>query len=114
MKIFQTINQLKYYTNQFLEHSRKVHTPFTDNIWGAYFANMQIISKFDQGICFLSWVIDNFSKYAWVFTLTFIRTVKNKVYMYISLISKNTYIDELYWINTIIKMTEKLKWSLLM
>ena len=54
MKIFQTINQLKYYTNQFLEHSRKVHTPFTDNIWGAYFANMQIISKFDQGICFLS------------------------------------------------------------
>ena len=53
MKIFQTINQLKYYTNQFLEHSKKVHTPFTDNIWGAYFANMQIIRKFDQGICFL-------------------------------------------------------------
>ena len=50
----------------------------------------------------------------YVISERFIRTVKNKVYMYISLISKNTYNDELYWINTIIKMTEKLKWSLLM
>ena len=53
MEIFQKINQVKYYTNQLYEHSRKEHTPFTDNIWGAYLAGMQIISKFDQGICFL-------------------------------------------------------------
>ena len=50
----------------------------------------------------------------YVISERFIRSVKNKVYKYISLISKNTYIDELYWINTTIKMIEKLKWSLLM
>ena len=32
----------------------------------------------------------------YVISERFIRTVKNKVYMYISLISKNTYNDELY------------------
>ena len=59
-----------------------------------------------------TYLTHNEEKY--VISERFIITVKNKVYKYISLISKNTYIDELYWINTIIKMTEKLKWSLLM
>ena len=49
----QYIYQLKNYTNQLLENSRKVHLPFVDNIWGADLANMQLISKFKKGICFL-------------------------------------------------------------
>ena len=43
---------------------RKVHSSFTDNAWGANLADMQLISKFDKGICFLLRVIDIFSKYA--------------------------------------------------
>ena len=31
---------------------RKVHSPFIDNIWGADLADIQILSKFDKGICF--------------------------------------------------------------
>ena len=40
----------------------KVQSPFIDN-------NMQLISKFNKGICFLLCVIDIFSKYAWVIPL---------------------------------------------
>ena len=29
---------------------RKVHSSFIENIWGANFANMQVISKFHKGI----------------------------------------------------------------
>ena len=32
---------------------RKVHSPFIDNIWGADLADMQLVSKFYKGICFL-------------------------------------------------------------
>ena len=38
-------------------------------MWGADFADMQLISKFNKGICFLLCVIDIFSKYAWVIPL---------------------------------------------
>ena len=48
---------------------RKVYSSFKDNIWGADLADMQLISKFDKGIRFLSCVIDIFSKYAWVVSL---------------------------------------------
>ena len=48
---------------------RKTCSPFIDNIWGADFANMQLISKFNKGIHFLLCVTDIFSKYAWVITL---------------------------------------------
>ena len=41
---------------------RKVHSPFTENIWGADLADMQLISKFNKGICFLLSVIDVCSK----------------------------------------------------
>ena len=35
-----------------------------DNIWGADLADMQLITKFNKGICFfLLCVIDSFSKY---------------------------------------------------
>ena len=36
---------------------------------GADLADMQLISKFKKGICFLLCVIDIFSKYAWVVPL---------------------------------------------
>ena len=34
-------------------NKRKVQSPFTDNIWGTYTADMQLISKFNKGIRFL-------------------------------------------------------------
>ena len=45
---------------------RKVHSRFIDNIWGADLADMQLLSKFNKGICFLLCVIDVISKYAWI------------------------------------------------
>ena len=47
----------------------KVHSSFTDNIWGADHAYMQLISKFNKGFIFLLYVIDIFSKYACVIPL---------------------------------------------
>ena len=41
---------------------RKVKPPVIDNIWGADLADMQLISKFNNGICFLLCVADIFSK----------------------------------------------------
>ena len=43
--------------------------PFVDNIWGADLADAPLMSKFNKGICFLLYVIDIFSKYAWVISL---------------------------------------------
>ena len=43
--------------------------PFVDNIWGADLADVSLMSKFNKGICFLLYVIDIFSKYAWVISL---------------------------------------------
>ena len=37
---------------------RKVQSSFIDNIWGADLADMQLISKFNKGICFLLCVFD--------------------------------------------------------
>ena len=31
---------------------RKIHSPFIDNTWAAGLANMQLIRKFNKGICF--------------------------------------------------------------
>ena len=39
---------------------------FKDNIWGADLADMPLISKFNKGFRFLLFVIDIYSKYAWV------------------------------------------------
>ena len=47
---------------------RKVLLPVIDNIWGADIADIQSISKFIKGICFLLCLIDIFSKYAWGIT----------------------------------------------
>ena len=50
---------------------RKVYSGFKDNIWGADLADMQLISKFNEGFRFLLCVIDIFSKYAWVIPLKY-------------------------------------------
>ena len=47
----------------------KVHSPFTDNIWGADLADVQLIRKFNNGIRFFLCVIDIFGKYACVIPL---------------------------------------------
>ena len=43
--------------------------PFVDNIWGPDLADVPLMSKFNKGIRFLLYVIDIFSKYAWVISL---------------------------------------------
>ena len=48
---------------------REVYSAFTDNIWAADLADMQLISKFNKGFRFLLCVIDIYSKYAWVVPL---------------------------------------------
>ena len=50
-------------------NKRKVHSSVTDNIWSAVLADVQLRSKFNKEIRFLSCVIDIFSKYAWVIPL---------------------------------------------
>ena len=40
--------------------TRKVYSSFTDNIWGADLADMQLISIFNKGIHFLLCVIGIF------------------------------------------------------
>ena len=45
---------------------RNVYSSFKDNIWGVDLADMQLISKHNKGIRYLLFVIDLFSKYAWV------------------------------------------------
>ena len=47
----------------------KVYSAFKDNIWAADLADMQLISKFNKGFRYLYYVIDIFSKYAWVVPL---------------------------------------------
>ena len=48
---------------------RKVYSSFKDNIWGDDLADMQLISKYNKGIRYLSCVIDLFSRYAWIIPL---------------------------------------------
>ena len=50
---------------------RKVHSSFRDNIWGVDLANIQLLSKFNEGFRFLLCVIGIFSKYAWVIPLKY-------------------------------------------
>ena len=48
---------------------RTVESPLVDNISGADLTDMQLITKFKEGICFLLCVIDVLSKYVWVILL---------------------------------------------
>ena len=63
MIIFET----KIFIKKFKK--RKIPSPFTDNIWGADLADMQLISKFNKGVRFSLYVIYIFSNYAWVIPL---------------------------------------------
>ena len=135
-----------------------VYSEFKVKIWGADLVDMQLLSKLNKGFRFLLYVIDIFSKYAWVVPLKekevvsifnafqkilynlarkpnnvwvdkrsgfynnffkkwlkdndiemyliqterksavaekFIRTLKTKIYKYMTSISKNVYIDKL-------------------
>ena len=47
----------------------KVHSSFTDNIWDADLADMQLLSKYYKGIRFLLCLIDVYSNYAQVILL---------------------------------------------
>ena len=49
--------------------TRRVYSAFKDNIWGANLADMQLISKSNKGFRFLLYVINIYSKYAWVVPL---------------------------------------------
>ena len=49
--------------------TKKVYSPFKDNIWGDDLADTQSISKFNKGFRFLLCAIDIFSKYTWVVPL---------------------------------------------
>ena len=48
---------------------RTVYSGFKDNIWGVDLADMQSLSKYNNGIKYLLFAIDLFSKYAWVVSL---------------------------------------------
>ena len=48
---------------------RKVYSSFKYNICGADFPDIQLISQFNKGTRFLLYVIDIFSKCAWVISL---------------------------------------------
>ena len=48
---------------------RKVYSSFRDNIWGVDLADMQSLSKFNNGYKYLLCAIDLFSKYVWVIPL---------------------------------------------
>ena len=48
---------------------RKVHSSFTDNIWGACLVDMQLISKHNKGFRYFLCVTDIYSKYTWVIPL---------------------------------------------
>ena len=65
---------------------------FKDNIWGAYLAYMQLISKFIKVVRFLLCVIDIYRKYAWDVSL------KDKK----SITITNTILKILYEINEIV------------
>ena len=43
-----------------------VYSRFKGNVWGADLADMHLIRRFNKRFRFLLWVIDIFSKYAWV------------------------------------------------
>ena len=64
---------------------RKIYSPFICNIWGAGFPDMQLVMQ--------TYLTHNEGKS--VLDERFIRNLKNKVYKYITSISKNIYLDNL-------------------
>ena len=62
---YQLANELhKLIIRKFLKI--QVYSSFRDNIWGVDSADMQSLSKYNEGVKYLLCEIDLFSKYAWV------------------------------------------------
>ena len=59
------------FINQLLKKfkNRKVYSSFRDNIWGVDLADMQSLSKYNNGNKYLLCAIDLFSKYVWLVPL---------------------------------------------
>ena len=77
---------------------RKVCSTFKDNIWGVDLADMQLISKHNKGIRFLLFVIDLFSKYAWVVPLKDKKGVST-VNAFQSIFKKSNRIPNKIWVD---------------
>ena len=54
---------------------QRVHSSFKDKIWGAYLADMQLISKYNKGFRFLLCVVDIFGKYPWFLNVVNMRKI---------------------------------------
>ena len=62
---YQLANELhKLIIRKFLKI--QVYSSFRDNIWGVDSADMQSLSKYNEGVKYLLCEIDLFSKYPWV------------------------------------------------
>ena len=59
----QIISWQMSFINQLLKNL-KVYSSFRGNIWGLDLADMQSLSKYNKGDCYLLCAIDLFSKYA--------------------------------------------------
>ena len=59
------------FINQLLKKfkNKKVYSSFRDNIWGVDLADMQSLSKYNNGNKYLLCAIDLFSKYVWLVPL---------------------------------------------
>ena len=60
-------------------NKRKVYSPFTDKIWVADLADVQLINKFDKRFRFLLCVIDIYSKYAWVIPKVILKVIPKRL-----------------------------------
>ena len=67
----QIIKLQMNFTSRLSENFKKekVYSYFRDNIWGVNLADMQSRSKYNKGIKYSLWAIDNFSKYKWIIPL---------------------------------------------
>ena len=54
---------------------RKIHSVFTENIWGTDLTDIQLISKVNIGFRFLLFLLIFQSKYAWVIPLKDIKAI---------------------------------------
>ena len=77
---------------------RKVYSAFKGNIWAPDLADMQLISKFNNGFKFFLCVIDLYSKYAWVAPLKDKKGV-SIVYAFQSILNKSNRKPNKIWVD---------------
>ena len=66
VKLCRIKNWRKTDTSQLFENLKKVPSSFKSNIFCADHENMELISKYNKGFCFLICLINVYSKYVWV------------------------------------------------